>query len=324
MNRYTHLTIEEREKARVLKEQGIKIRAIARALNRTPSSISREFKRNRYKNGQYAAHHAQKLYDKRKRRCGRKPKLHDERIKKYVLQGLLKRWTPEQIAGRAKLENQPFSISYVSIYRAIDNGVLPKQLKKIMRFKWKYKKKKVPEEKRGKIPDTISIHERPEAVNKRTEPGHWESDTVLGKRKTGCLGTHVERMTGFLVAFYLSDRKDKAFNAATVKAFDNIPSQIKKSFTTDNGKEFAHHKELSQETAMDIYFCDPHSPWQRGTNENTNGLLRQFFPKGTSLANIPEEILNNIIDLINNRPRKRLGFRTPLEVLNSILIKCCT
>jgi len=324
MNRYTHLTIEEREKARVLKEQGFKIRAIGRILNRSASTLSREFKRNRYKNGEYAAHHAQKLYEKRKRRCGRKPKLYDGKIKAYVLQGLLKRWTPEQIAGRAKLENQPFSLSFVTIYRAIDNGVLPKQLKKIMRFKWKYKKKKVGEERRGKIPDTISIHVRPKAANDRTEPGHWESDTVLGKRRTGCLGTHVERMTGVLVAFYLSDRKDNAFNAATVKAFENMPSQIKKSFTTDNGKEFAHHRELSQETGMNIYFCDPHSPWQRGTNENTNGLLRQFFPKGTSLSKVSEEELNAVINLINNRPRKRLGFKTPIETLNSILHKCCT
>ena len=323
MNRYTHFTIEEREKARCLLEQGLSIRAIARILRRAPSSVSREIQRNQYKNGNYAAHHAQRLYEKRKKHCGRMPKLYDETIKAYVLERMELRWTPEQICARAKFEKQPFLLSFVTIYRAIDNGVLPRQLKKIMRFKWKYKKRKGIDN-RGKIQNTTSIHNRPEAANNRTEPGHWESDTVLGKRKTGCFGTHVERMSGFLVAFYLSDRRDKAFNSATIKAFDDLPNALKKSFTTDNGKEFTHHEQLAQATGMDIYFCDPHAPWQRGTNENTNGLLRQFFPKGTSLAHVSDKELNFVVDLINNRPRKRLGWITPNEFLNSILQKCCT
>lgn len=318
MNRYTHFTIEEREKARCLLENGSSIRAIARILERSPSSVSREFKRNCYRNGDYAAHHAQKLYDKRKIHCGRKPKLLDTAIKNYVLDHMDLRWTPEQICARAKLENQPFSLSFVTIYRAIDKGVLPKQLKRIMRFKWKYKTH-IATDKRGRIQNTVSIHDRPQAVNDRCEAGHWESDTVLGKRKTGCLGTHVERVSGYLVAFYLPDRKDKIFNRATVNAFKSIPDNLKKSFTVDNGKEFTHHEELSLETNMLVYFCDPHAPWQRGTNENTNGLLRQFFPKGSSLAHVSQAELNNVIDLINNRPRKRLGWRTPAEVLNSFL-----
>ncbi|NCC87509.1 MAG: IS30 family transposase [Clostridia bacterium] len=323
MNRYTHFTIEEREKARCLLEHGLSIRAIARILKRSPSSVSREFKRNSYKNGVYAAHHAQKLYSKRKKQCGKTPKLLDETIKSYVLERMELRWTPEQICERAKLEKQPFSLSFVTIYRAIDNGVLPRQLKKIMRFKWKYKKRKT-SDKRGKIQNTVSIHDRPESANNRTEAGHWESDTVLGKRKTGCFGTHVERVSGYLVAFYLTDRKDRIFNRATVDAFKEIPTSIKKSFTVDNGKEFTHHQELAKQTDMSVYFCDPHAPWQRGTNENTNGLIRQFFPKGTSLANVSQDDLNDVVNLINNRPRKRLGWRTPTEVINSILHRCCT
>ena len=320
MNRHT---IEEREKARCLLEQGLSIRAIARILKRSPSSISREFKRNSYKNGNYAAYHAQNLYSKRKKRCGKTPKLFDEIIKSYVLERMALRWTPEQICERAKLEKQPFSLSFVTIYRAIDNGVLPRKLKKIMRFRWKYKKRKT-SDKRGKIQNTVSIHDRPESVNDRNEVGHWESDTVLGKRKTGCFGTHVERVSGYLVAFYLIDRKDKVFNQATVNAFKDIPASIKKSFTVDNGKEFIHHQELAEQTNMAVYFCDPHAPWQRGTNENTNGLLRQFFPKGSSLANVSQEDLDYVVNLINNRPRKRLGWRTPTEVINSILQECCT
>ena len=147
-------------------------------------------------------------------------------------------------------------------------------------------------------------------------------------RKTGCFGTHVERKSGYLIAFRIDDRQDNAFNTATIKAFSSVPDKLKKSFTVDNGKEFAAHKELSDATGMKVYFCDPYSPWQRGTNENTNGLLRQFFPKGTSFANISEidlkykcntgyenQVLKIKLCKRNNRPCKRLGFRSSLEAL---------
>ena len=183
-----------------------------------------------------------------------------------------------------------------------------------MRFKWKHKKCKT-EDKRGKIPNTTSISKRPAGAKNRTRFGHWESDTVWGQRKTGCFGTHVERKSGFLVAFRIDDRQDNAFNKATIKAFFSVPDKLKKSFTVDNGKEFAAHQELTEATGMKVYFCDPYSPWQRGTNENTNGLLRQFFPKGTSFADISDDDLQNIVYLINNRPRKRLNFLTSFEVL---------
>lgn len=314
MCHYTHFTTEEREMSRVLKAQGFSIRVIARTLNRSPSSVSREFRRNCYANGEYAAHHADKLYRKRRKNCGRKPKLKEGPARDYVLEKMSLRWSPEQIAGRSKLDNEPFSISFPTIYRAIDSGALPPQLKKIMRFKWQHKKCKG-EDKRGKIPDTTPISKRPAGAENRTRFGHWESDTVLGMRKTGCFGTHVERKSGYLVAFRINDRQDKAFNIATIKAFSAIPDKLKKSFTVDNGKEFAAHKELSEATGMNVYFCDPYSPWQRGTNENTNGLLRQFFPKGTSFADVTDEDLQHFVDMINNRPRKRLNFLTPFEVL---------
>lgn len=314
MCQYTHFTTEEREMSRVLKAQGHSIRAIAKALNRSPSTISREFRRNSYANGTYAAHHADKLYKKRRQNCGRKPILLNSEVREYVLEKMNLRWSPEQISGRAKLDKESFSISFPTIYRAIDSGILPVQLKKIMRFKWKHKKCKTTD-KRGKIPNTTPISERPAGAENRTRFGHWESDTVLGMRKTGCLGTHVERKSGYLVAFRIDDRQDNAFNKATINAFSNIPKKLKKSFTVDNGKEFAAHKKLSEATGMKVYFCDPYSPWQRGTNENTNGLLRQFFPKGTSFADISDEMLTEVVALINNRPRKRLGFLTPFEVL---------
>lgn len=314
MCHYSHFTTEEREMSRVLKAQGLSIRAIAKRLNRSPSTVSREFRRNCYANGTYAAHHADKLYQKRRKNCGRKQKLQSGAVRDYVLEKMNLRWSPEQIAGRARLDKEPFSISFPTIYRAIDSGVLPPQLKKIMRFKWKHKKCKG-EDKRGKIPDTTPISERPAGAENRTRFGHWESDTVLGMRKTGCFGTHVERKSGYLIAFRIDDRQDKAFNKATIEAFSSVPDKLKKSFTVDNGKEFAAHKELADATGMKVYFCDPYSPWHRATNENTNGLIRQFFPKGTSFADITDDDLQYVVDLINNRPRKRLNFLSPFEVL---------
>lgn len=183
-----------------------------------------------------------------------------------------------------------------------------------MRFKWKHKKCKG-EDKRGKIPDTVSIHECPAGAETRSRFGHWESDTVLGKRGTGCIATHVERKSGYLIAVKIPDRQDKDFTIATIAAFAKISEKMKKSLTVDNGKEFAAHKELASGTGMKVFFCDPYSPWQRGTNENTNGLLRQFFPKGTSFVDFSDEQLQAVVDLINNRSRKSLNFLTPFEVL---------
>ena len=322
MSHYTHLTIEEREKARVMLEQGFNSRAIALELKRSPSTIYREFQRNSYKNGEYAAHRANKLYAKRKRNCGPKHILENPDIRDYVIERLKLKWTPEQIAGRAKeVDKTPFSFSYNTIYRAIDSGVLPKQLRKAMRFKSKNKKRNIGD-KRGKIADTVNINQRPPGANNRTRYGHWESDTIHGKRSTGCIATHVERKSGFLVAFHLENLKDNAFCKATAKIFEDIPVKLKKSFTVDNGKEFMEHLLLSADTGMKIFFCDPYSPWQRGTNENTNGLLRQFFPKGTSFSNIAEASLQHAVDLINNRPRKRFNFKTPNEVIAKK--NCCT
>jgi len=205
MCHYTRFTTEERELSRVMRIQGFSDRAIARSLNRSNPSISREFARNIRENGIYSANYADKQYAERRRNCGRKPILENEQIKNYVIEKLELRWTPEQIAGRAKFDKEPFSISFPTIYRAIDSGILPPRLKKIMRFKWKHKKCKT-DDKRGKIPDTVSIHKRPAGAKNRSRFGHWESDTVLGKRGTGCIITHVDRKSGYLIAVKIPER----------------------------------------------------------------------------------------------------------------------
>lgn len=325
MSHYTHFTTEEREKSMVMIGQGKSIRMIAKELHRAPSSVSRELKRNANKDGSYSANTARRKYEKRRKNCHRKLLLSEnEALRLYVTEHLSDDWSPEQISGRAAYEDQPFSVSYNTIYRAMDSGVLPKKLKKHLRIKKTKNRKRKADDKRGTIADTVSIHDRPVEVDLREELGHWESDTVLGKRKTGCIVTHVERKSGFLIAFKLPDRRNDIVIKETIRQFLLLPAVLKKSFTVDNGKEFRSHKLLSEGTNMDVFFCDPFSPWQRGTNENTNGLLRQYYPKGSSFLSFAEDDLMQAVWKINNRPRKRFGFKTPVEVLLDSLHLCCT
>ena len=302
----------------VMLAKQLSLHEISLELNRSVSTISRELRRNRSADGSYHPNHAEKLYRKRRKHCGRKLIFTDPTAARYVQERIFLKWTPEQIAGRAKLEHFPVAFSYSTIYRAIDNHLLPHSLKKELRFKSKYKKHKT-DDKRGKMQGITSIHDRPANIENRMHIGHWESDTVLGQRKTGAIGTHVERKTGYLIAFKLDNCTSENFNAATVNAFKSVPGKYCKTFTVDRGKEYTLHKELAAALGTKIYFCDPYSPWQRGTNENTNGLLRQFFPKKTSFALINYKELELVVGLLNNRPRKRLGWKTPAEIfLNKI------
>lgn len=323
MGHYRHLTTEERENTMLLMAKGFSIRMVALELNRSASSISREIGRNSKVDGSYRASYASRLYRRRRKRCGRKLIFANQEAAQYVKESILAKWTPEQIAGRAKLKGFPITFSYVTIYRAIDRHVLPYWLKKELRFKSKYKRHKT-DDKRSKMQGITSIHDRSASVEGRKRIGHWESDSVLGQRKTGAIGTHVERKSGYLIAFKLSGGSSEEFNTATEAAFSNVPNKYRKTFTVDRGKEFTLHHELAAALEAKIYFCDPYSPWQRGTNENTNGLLRQFFPKKTSFALISNEGLEQVVGSLNNRPRKRLGWLTPAEVfLKNIRRQCC-
>lgn len=324
MGHYRHLTIGEREYAMVLLAKGLSLRAIARKLKRAASTISREFARNYRYDGTYGASYADKLYRKRRKRCGPKLIFADPKASEYVKERILLKWTPEQIAGRAKLEGFPIAFSYATIYRAIDKNVLPYSLKKELRFKSKYKKHQ-PVERRGRIQDITSIHDRPACIKKRLRIGHWEGDTVHGQRNTGVIGTHVERKTGYLIAFKMDAYTSEGFTDATIQSFSSLPLKRRKTLTVDNGREFTLHKKLAAALGMKVYFCDPHAPWQRGTNENTNGLLRQFFPKKTSFSLISPKAVEIVVGLLNNRPRKRLGWKTPAEVFFSKSPRrCCT
>jgi len=325
MRHYTHLSTDEREKAMVLREKGCSQNEIARQLGRDKSCISREFGRNSKADGSYSAALAEKKYRKRRKKCHKPYVMANPELNAYVAERMRLKWTPEQIEGRARLEGYHIRFSYSSIYRAVDRKQLPPDLKKGMRFKAKYKRRKAKEDdKRGKMQGLTSIHDRPAEVETRETIGHWESDTVLGKRNTGAIGTHVERKTGFLIAFKLEGTDSKGFVDATVQAFEQLPAEKRKSFTADRGKEFTNHADLKSALNMPTFFCDPYAPWQRGTNENTNGLLRQFFPKQTSFADVSAQDLTCVNDLINNRPRKRLGWLSPNEALFGLAVGCCT
>lgn len=320
MNHYTHLTTQDRETAMVMLSQGCSLRAIARRLGRSPSTISREMKRNCTANGIYSAARAEKRYHKRRKRCHREAILKDAEVAAYVTERIQElKWSPEQIASRARIEGYPKAFSYAAIYRAIHSHLLPVGLKKHMRILRHYKRKKEPD-KRSEMQDIRSIAQRPPIVDERARIGDWEGDSILGMRTTGGIGISVERQTGYIIAFLLSGGTSQEFIDKAVSAFAMIPRKAKATLTVDRGKEFTLHRNFEEQAGMQVYFCDPQAPWQKGTVENANGLMRQFFPKKSSFASITPEALQHVVDLINHRPRKRLGWLSPHEAFARFLL----
>ena len=312
MSCYRHLTMNEREIILVMWEKGMSMGNIARCLGRSKATISREIHRNSRPKAGYSACYAQKQYEKRRRRCCRKRRLEEVATRGIVLDLLEKYWSPEQICERLKIEFAGVQIGTSTIYRGIKNGLLPREMKKKLRTKPYHKPKG---SKTGRLAAPHSIHERPEEANRREAIGHWESDTVRGSFHSGYIITHVDRKSRYLVAAKVSDACSNTYMDATIRAMAGLPT---KTFTTDNGKEFAAHGRLTQKLKAEVYFCDPAAPQQRGTNENTNGLLRQFFPKRTSFEKLSKTSIDRAVSLLNHRPRKCLGWRTPHEVFFSL------
>lgn len=314
MSRYSHFTTKERESLLVLVKTGKKNCEIARIMGRSPSTISRELRRNAETRETYSAIEAEEKYRERRKNCIRKQKLTDQRYADKVSELLSCYWSPEQIANRLMLEDNEVRVSTCTIYRALEKGVLSPELRKVLRIKGKRRcggHKKSP---CGHLDIEYTIHDRPKTVEDRKQIGHWESDTVRGAKWSGCLATHTERKSRFLIMRKIPDRTAQAFTEATVTAFRLIPADKLKSFTCDHGKEFSMHKELSERLGCRVYFADPHAPWQRGTNENCNGLIRQFFPKRTSFADVTQEDADRVALLLNRRPRKSLGWKAPEEI----------
>ena len=326
MCQYTHLTIKEREKLYLMKNSGESNRKIARELGRSQSTISRELERGHSQKHPYSPSVAQMRYEKRRKNCGRKHKLsvpeHREKVRKLIEE---QHWSPEQIANRLKLENDPLQISYASIYRAINaglfNGPLDKKghLLKASRFsrnlRHKGKRRKAGGKgKQSQIPITHLIEERPQGTQDRTEIGHFEGDTVIGKLGSECLLTLVDRKTRYTAGGKTASKEAEAIKGRMIEALSDLPQDKVKSVTPDRGREFARHQEVTKALPqVEFYFPPPYSPWERGTNENTNGLIREFLPKGYDMADVSDKQIEHILFLLNTRPRKCLNWLTPME-----------
>ncbi len=301
---YTHLTQEERYQIYTLLREGFSKRYIAWRLNRSPSTISREIKRNRARNG-YFAKHAHKLA---RRRHHSNPKRIPCDIWVQVIAYLELQWSPEQIASQV-------AVSLHSIYRFIQQdkskgGVLFHNL----RFRNQRKRKYGSIETRGQLTNRKSIHDRPAEIEQRSRFGDLEIDTIVGKNHQQSLVSIVDRKTGYLWLKKCSTRKAEEVCQATIILLEPIKEQLK-TITADNGKEFSLHEYAAQELDVDWYFADPYSAWQRGTNENTNGLIRQYVRKGSDLNDYTDAYIAEITQRLNHRPRKRLGFKSPSQVL---------
>jgi transposase, IS30 family len=299
---YSHLSTFERGKIEVLFQQGFSTRAIATLLGRHHSTIARERKRNGL---HYQAFEAQQAYQQR-RQASRPRGKYREDLRHHIEERLWLTWSPEQIAANLG------SISFKTVYRWLYQGRILDGRLHVLRQKGK---RRAPAETRGRFNVGTSLHKRPKDVRKRTEAGHWELDTVVsgrGKSK-GCVATFIERKTRYYVAIQMADRCAASMQAAFRLLCSSLPTTAVKSATTDRGKEFACYRHLEQEHGIVVYFADPYASWQRGSNENANGLLREFFPKGTNFATISQEQISQAVDLINQRPRKCLNWKSAYE-----------
>ena len=315
---YKHITTNERCCIANFLSLGLSLRKIAKHLNRNVSTISREVKRNST-NGKYLAHIACENYAKNRKNCGAKGKSSNPTLIKYIEDGLEKTWSPEQIACRLRLDYQDdksMKIGFKTIYRWLYQKIIAKGNVNRLRRKGKSLK---PKETRGKFNIGKSIKDRPKEVRKRETIGHWELDTVVSSRgkSKACLSTFVERKSRFLIAQVMENRKSLTLNFHCFTAFKDIPTNLIKTFTVDRGKEFAGYVDIENTLNIDVYFADAYASWQRGTNENTNGLLREFYPKKFDFSSINQKELDNIVTIINNRPRKCLGYKTPAEVFDA-------
>ena len=293
-------------------------------MGRDKSTISRECKRNAGSKG-YACKFAQQRSDNRRRFAQPPPKLHRQGpLFPLVCDYLRCKWSPQQIANELKRlhpQDRPMQASHESIYTCIyaqPRGELKKELVSCLRMarakRWPRSRG---EDRRGQIQDLLSIHVRAPEIEDRQLPGHWEGDLIKGKGNASAIGTLVERTTRLVVLVKLP-HPNPATAAHVLQAFSDklngIAAPMRLSLTYDRGREMAEHQQLTQNTGMKVYFCDPYSPWQRGSNENTNGLLRQYFPKGTDLSGYSQEDLDAVADELNGRPRMTLGWHKPIEV----------
>ncbi|WP_338641360.1 IS30 family transposase [Burkholderia pyrrocinia] len=314
------LTLAEREEISRSAVAGDSIRAIANRLGRAPSTISRELKRNGGMPG-YRANNADELAWERARRPQVCKLVRNRELAQVVASKLRLQWSPEQIAGWLKhvyAVNRDYQVSHETIYRSLyiqARGALKKELLEHLRRSRAMRRSRhhtMKTDDHGRICDTVPISERPATVDDRAIPGHWEGDLLFG-RANSQIATLVERQSRFVMLVKVASKDTEAVINALIRHAGKLPQELYKSLTWDRGKEMADHTRFTVATDIKVYFCDPQSPWQRGSNENTNGLLRQYFPKGIDLSAYSQAKLNAVARRLNERPRKTLDFDTPAE-----------
>ncbi len=328
---YTHLTIDERACIYRFLKLEMSIRDIAKSLNRNVSTISREIKRNSYYKSvnysvrDYSPIKAQQKYKIRRIKSHRPLSISPE-VKDYIESKISINWSPDQLLNYN--DNKPKEMPSLStIYRWINCGYLIDGDKTKLRRKGKMSGIK---ETRGKFNIGKTINKRPNNIYKRNTFGHWEADTVVsGKndrelKSKCCFVTLAERKSRLYLCKHIPDRKQETVTNAIIELLSTLPKELVKTITCDRGKEFAGYNRIESELGIDMYFADPYCAWQKGTNENTNGLLREYYPKGMDLSKTNNIELNKKLDLLNNRPRKCIDYKTPNEVINEFLLKCCT
>jgi IS30 family transposase len=322
---YQRLNYEERILISIRLREQWNYQSIAEELNRSKGTISREINRGCIiESGLmvYSAAAAHHRASEQAQRFHRKSLLlEQDGMLKLVIQKLRKRWSPQKISTWLK-HHKNMSVSHETIYQYIyvqAKAELKKELISMLRqHKPKRQKRGQIIEKRGVIPDMISIEQRPAEVADRSVPGHWEGDLIVGKDHQSALGTLVERSTRYLLMVHLKSKDAESVRLAFAKKLRSMPRDLKRSLTYDRGKEMAQHKQFTISTKMQVYFCHPHSPWQRGTNENTNGLVRDFFPKGTDFSKVSKQEVSKVQRWINERPRETLNNKTPIEAIKEL------
>lgn len=323
-----YLSLTERERIKDLAMQGLTIRTIATQLGRAPSTISRELQRNTVGRGGYLPHTAHRLSVKRRFRPKTAKLASAGPLRDYVAAKLEKRWSPEQIAHRVRRDHPnetEMRVCAETIYQAVyvhAKGELKRELVAPLRRGRKRRKPHKTAEQRTPrfVDEMVSISERPSDVDERVLPGHWEGDLITGAQNRSAVATLVERTTRYVALGHLpTDHGAEAVRGSLVRALGPLPAQLRGSLTWDQESEMAEHKAFALATDMAVYFCDPGAPWQRGTNENTNGLLRQYLPKGKNLREFTPEQLSMIAEEVNGRPRKSLGWDTPAERMSALL-----
>jgi IS30 family transposase len=297
---------------------------IAKALGRSKSTISRELTNNSSpEHKKYLSHRAHGRAVQKREKASKRPRLKDARIISYVRGKLKVGWSPEQISGRISIDHPGLSISHEAIYQYIYHPKTEGQRELISCLRRAHRKRKNKaidrQQKKSKIPNRISIEQRPPSVERRRQYGHWEGDSLVSRKSKVALNTLVERKSRLLMLTKLKRKTAKATFKAVVSRLGNLPPKARRTLTMDNGSENTMHQEISSTIGIDCFFAHPYASWERGTNEHINGLVRWYLPKGTDFRNISDDEIVRIESLINNRPRKCLGYKTPLEAASSFV-----